>query len=364
MGGGPTNVGTVIALISQFQDLRVIKIDGVRGITTLRALYRFLRLLTPMQTVRRLEVRVGFEQQNGYTRLSSNQDPDWKQLGFNALPNLKALCLEYGPWSMALTRIDHLTLHLVKPHLKTLERLEVRCIIQKIAGSDVPIQLKHHPLRMALDEMTDVGGPPEYQQEIHQAMHAAYLANFASDTLKVFKYYSEYDIRMRPDQDITLEHVCQVWPKLEELDFITEYGWRRDLRNFKVTPEMSSLRILRIPGGSEFVAGTRVRADNFHLFHGPTPPLAIEEGLVEKAFPNLESLTWYKRVVNPYQLSIYISGSTTQLVCVRVKGFVRYIKRTAGWIPGLALGGGLRIIDGPSMRGTWWGYNTDHFVRL
>ncbi|KAK6525292.1 hypothetical protein TWF694_005437 [Orbilia ellipsospora] len=357
-GVGPTNVGTVIALISQFSDLRVIKIDGVRGITTLRAFYRFLRILGPLQSVRRLEVRVGFEQQNGYTRLSSNQDPDWNDLELKPHPNLNTICLEYGPWSMVLTRIDQLTLNLVKPHLGTLERLEVRCIIQKIAGADVPLQLKHHPFRLAPEALAAVGGPAEYHNDIHQTVHETHLKNFASNKLKVFKYYSEYDIRMQPDQDITLEQVCKVWPKLEELDLITEYSWRRELRDFKLQPEMPSLRILRVPGGSQFVTGTQVRADNFHLFHGSLPALEVEEGLVKNAFPNLESLTWYKRVVNPYRLS----GSTTQLVCVRVKGFVRYIKRIVGWISGG--GNRVQIHTGASMRGTWWGYNTDHFVRL
>ncbi|EPS39578.1 hypothetical protein H072_6680 [Dactylellina haptotyla CBS 200.50] len=313
---GPTNVGTTVSLLTNLPDLRVLKIEGVRNIRAARALFRFFRLLPVIETIRRIEIRIGVQSNTGLHRLSTVADPDWATVNLATQPGLKAISLEFGPWAMGLTRIDTFTLAVVKPHLETLKRLEVKCIIQRLAQYDIPARLKHHPFRIAPEDLA-IAGAAANQVSIQKGMQKAHLDEFSSETLEVFKFYNECSL----GGDITLEEVCGVWPQLHELDFITAEAWNKSLKEFKLERNLWKLTILRLPGGSLFTENAGVPLIDFASkahFNGPGSANNIEEQLVSNGFPNLKHICWYNRLVNSYE------GNTpgVRVTSIVIKGMV------------------------------------------
>ncbi|KAF3905664.1 hypothetical protein ABW21_db0207219 [Orbilia brochopaga] len=309
-----TSVGGIASIMATLPKLRLLIITGVRDQTCLLALYRFLRIFDPHPDLRELQIDMGMEALGNNFRWrdlnpSSNGLPNWNwlQQASRPHPKMEKISLGFGPWACGLTRIDLFTEEIVIAHLSTLKILEVKHLAQKDLDVDLPNSVKHHPfhrtpqaISRAIQSAQDL--PVVNRSGYKDELNMEHFSKFSSPNLQIFRYYSE--VAPPTDDDLKLENVCEVFPNLRELDFVTRASWKRTYANLQLPVPMAQLELISLPGESAGGVGAEFFIDlfdhdNLKEFRlGPPPahtPSDITKRLVGSVFPHVVKFCWYQR---------------------------------------------------------------------
>ncbi|KAK6338622.1 hypothetical protein TWF696_009433 [Orbilia brochopaga] len=313
-----TTVGNIASILSNLPKVHVLIVTGIRNQATTRAFFRFLRIFQPHSELREIQIAIGDQESGQYVRwrnldTGEAESPDWNTLhqARRAHPNLEKISIKFGPWACALMRLDIFTRQFVVPHLSTLKVLEVKLLEQKDLDNDIPDRLKHYPFhstREAIIRAIQATGQNlatlEARLKFKDAFNLENFKKFQSPVLGIFRYYSE--LKVPSDDDITLENVCEVFPNLRQLDFVTRASWRRSYKDLELPAPMAQLGVISLPGVSEGGVGAEFFIDLFNhdsieeLARAPKPaqtPKDITQRLVGSVFPHVYKFCWYQRML-------------------------------------------------------------------
>ncbi|RVD89076.1 uncharacterized protein DFL_000098 [Arthrobotrys flagrans] len=300
---GIMNINT-INFIANVPNLRILSFHSVNARLHARVLYYILKFTPPSPNLRRIEISIGHNlSPQGPDRIRGNDDPVWDELEMNTHPNLKELSYDFGPMAPVITRMDGVVYSTFAHHRHQMKVLEIKTIQLRRHTQHVRDSLKHFIFRCAEEEVNPAAiATPELLETI-ETFQQNYIDCFASDTLEVFRLYSETRKAVTQEREINLDEVCRIFPNLKELDYVTRVSWSANLRATRLDPERRLRKLTSFvhPGATqtrtEWGHPARYITDSTLQASGPivTAPRSVMDHLTRYWFPNIHNYGWYYR---------------------------------------------------------------------
>ncbi|KAK6329978.1 hypothetical protein TWF718_003405 [Orbilia javanica] len=294
----------VINFISTLTNLRTISFHSINSLRHAWTLSYMLTHITPLPSLRRIEISCG----HGATapnlrRTIGQQMPDWDDLEMHHQPKLEELSFNFGPLACVITRCDSLVFNVFTGHKKQIKVLEIKALEERYP-SRVPTvddASKHYILRCAEEEANPQNQNDEASLKTLQGFQKAYMFAFKSDALEVLRFYSETHKQAAnsADREIEIQEVCELFPNLKDLDFVTRATWKSKIDDKRLRVPLNKLVSFSYPGQSKIRIGWG-EPSNLVTTINPQPygpcskgPRIVMENLTRYWFPNIHNYGWY-----------------------------------------------------------------------
>ncbi|KAK6498413.1 hypothetical protein TWF481_011004 [Arthrobotrys musiformis] len=288
--------------INSLPRLRTLSFCHMNRPAHCRVMQFMLKAISPIPTLRRLEISMGKHLiQQGTMRVASMDNPDWESLHMPVHPGLEEVSYDFGALASSITRLDALVFYTFSPHIATVKVLEVKVCEERQASQMVPTPLKHFIFRVAEEEINPTGSRNKELMDAVEALQQGYNSLMKSQTMEVFRFYSETKVGPTNEREINLPEVCRIWPNLKEIDFVTRQSWKTNFRTIKLDNPLTKVKYFVHPGDTktrtDFGNPARDITDSSLTPTGPIviAPRSVMDHLTRYYFPNIKTFGWYSR---------------------------------------------------------------------